>query len=550
MGMEGSKHRARRWLLLAAGVLAAAAVWFFCSYTIILGRVLPRRADVFDLRGLAAAPEEIDAVAQKHPDKTILWDVPLSGGAYSSDSESLTIRSLSESDIPLFSRFPALTSVDASECTDYAALLALRETYPALDVTAFVRIGDTSVRMGAARTSLPAETPLGEILEKLPYLPELRRVFFTDGTVSYEMQDALQSAFPDILFHWNMELLGKVYSSSTGSVTFAGRELSAQEVDTLCANLFRFPDLKRVDVTGCGLTQEQRDALRASTDAMVVYEMKLYGKTVLTDARELDFSNTFIGYGGWTAIEDVLDEFPQLEKVVMCDCGISNEDMAALNDRHENVRFVWRVYFSEFSLRTDDTNFIAARVRNQFPIYSNEMEVLKYCPDIQALDLGHKDITSLNFLKYVPHLKYLILAENDVNDISPIGELQELTYLEMFWTKCEDITPLKNCKNLTDLNISYIYCRPWKCLEVLKEMPQLERLWYCGNNLTDEQQQELHDALPDTEMYLSQHGEPTGSTWRTHPHYYEMRDFFGMYYMPGGTNGLDADGNLIIIPDE
>ena len=221
--------------------------------------------------------------------------------------------------------------------------------------------------------------------------------------------------------------------------------------------------------------------------------------------------------------------------------------MAALNDRHENVRFVWRVYFSEFSLRTDDTNFIAARVRNDFPIYSNDLEVLKYCPDLQALDLGHKNITHLNFLRYVPHLKYLILVENDVNDITPIGELQELTYLEMFWTKCEDISPLQNCKALTDLNISYIYCRPAKCLETLVNMPQLERLWYCGNNLNAGQLEELQAALPDTEMYLAAHGEPTGSTWREHPHYFEMRDFFGMYYMPGGTNGVDENGNQIIV---
>ena len=253
------------------------------------------------------------------------------------------------------------------------------------------------------------------------------------------------------------------------------------------------------------------------------------------------------GTPGAAVIESVLDEFPLLEKVVLCDCGISNEDMAALNDRHENVRFVWRVYFSEFSLRTDDTNFIAARVRNEFPIYSYELEVLKYCPDLQALDLGHKNITSLDFLRYVPHLKYLIIVENDVNDITPIGELQELTYLEMFWTKCEDISPLQNCKALTDLNISYIYCRPAKCLETLVNMPQLERLWYCGNNLNTEQLEELQTALPNTEMYLAARGEPTGSTWREHPHYFEMRDFFGMYYMAGGTNGVDENGNQIII---
>ena len=254
-----------------------------------------------------------------------------------------------------------------------------------------------------------------------------------------------------------------------------------------------------------------------------------------------------MGLSGAAVIEEALGEFPLLEKVVLCDCGISHEDMAALNDRHENVRFVWRVYLSDVSLRTDDTTFLAARVRNELPIYSYELEVLKYCPDLQALDLGHKNITSLDFLRYVPHLKYLIIVENDVNDITPIGELQELTYLEMFWTKCEDISPLQNCKALTDLNISYIYCRPAKCLETLVNMPQLERLWYCGNNLNAEQLEELQTALPDTEMYLAARGEPTGSTWREHPHYFEMRDFFGMYYMAGGTNGVDENGNQIII---
>ena len=48
-------------------------------------------------------------------------------------------------------------------------------------------------------------------------------------------------------------------------------------------------------------------------------------------------------------------------------------------------------------------------------------------------------------------------------------------------------------------------------------------------------------------MCIRDSGEPTGSTWREHPHYFEMRDFFGMYYMPGGTNGVDENGNQIIV---
>lgn len=544
--MKHCKTRVR-WVVAALVPVIAAAAWFFSSYSVFSGRVISRRADVIDLRGSEISVQKAEALAAEHPGKTVLWDVPLSGGSRPSDAEDLEITALSLSDIPLFSCFPNLKSVDASGCTDYEALLALRSSYPALDLTAFVTVGGKAVPMDAQRAVLRADTPLEELLETLPFLPELYRVSFTGGAVSYEMQDALTAAFPALSFRWDVEVLGVTASSAAKELSFAGSSLSERDVHTLCENLFRFPSLERIDLTGCGLAGEQIAAVRAASGAAVLYELTLFGRTVSTDASELDFSGIRMGLSDVAVIEDALGEFPLLEKVVMCDCGISNEDMAALNDRHENVRFVWRVYFSGFSLRTDDTNFIAARVRNDFPIYSNDLEVLKYCPDLQALDLGHKNITHLNFLRYVPHLKYLILVENDVNDITPIGELQELTYLEMFWTKCEDISPLQNCKALTDLNISYIYCRPAKCLETLVNMPQLERLWYCGNNLDAGQLEELQAALPDTEMYLAAHGEPTGSTWREHPHYFEMRDFFGMYYMPGGTNGVDENGNQIIV---
>ena len=544
--MKHCKTRVR-WVVAALVPVIAAAAWFFSSYSVFSGRVIPRRADVIDLRGSEISVQKAEALAAEHPGKTVLWDVPLSGGSRPSDAEDLEITALSLSDIPLFSCFPNLKSVDASGCADYEALLALRAACPALELTAFVSVGGKAVPMDAQRAVLRADTPLEELLDKLPFLPDLYRVSFAGGAVSYETQDALAAAFPGISFRWDVELLGRTASSAAKELSFAGSSLSERDVHTLCENLFRFPSLERIDLTGCGLTPEQIKAVRSASGAVTVYELELFGKTVSTDALELDFSGIRMGLSGAAVIEEALGEFPLLEKVVLCDCGISNEDMAALNDRHENVRFVWRVYFSGFSLRTDDTNFIAARVRNDFPIYSNDLEVLKYCPDLQALDLGHKNITHLNFLRYVPHLKYLIIVENDVNDITPIGELQELTYLEMFWTKCEDISPLQNCKALTDLNISYIYCRPAKCLETLVNMPQLERLWYCGNNLNAEQLEELQTALPDTEMYLAAHGEPTGSTWREHPHYFEMRDFFGMYYMPGGTNGVDENGNQIIV---
>ena len=137
------KHsKTRVWRVIAALVPAiAAAAWFFSSYSIFSGRVIPRRADVIDLRGSAVSVQKAEALAAAHPGQTVLWDVPLSGGSRPSDAEDLEITALSLSDIPLFSCFPNLKSVDASGCADYEALLALRAACPALPLTAFVSVG-------------------------------------------------------------------------------------------------------------------------------------------------------------------------------------------------------------------------------------------------------------------------------------------------------------------------------------------------------------------------------------------------------------------------
>ena len=66
--------------------------------------------------------------------------------------------------------------------------------------------------------------------------------------------------------------------------------------------------------------------------------------------------------------------------------------------------------------------------------------------------------------------------------------------------------------------------------------------------LTGEQIENLRALMPECEMFLEPHAESTGGGWRDHPRYFEMRDIFEMYYMPGGTNGVDEFGQQIIIP--
>lgn len=346
-----------------------------------------------------------------------------------------------------------------------------------------------------------------------------------------------------------LSVCGKPCFVKAGSLNFSDREeLTDAELREIAEKAPLFPRLKAVNLPD----SEPTDAYIALTSELaaqgidVVWRFSLYGVKVCSTDREINLTKCRVGDIG-AAAEAAAEWMPHLEKIDMSHCGLRDELMDEIDKRHENVRFVWTVYFSAFSLRTDSTNFIAARTYNKEPISSRDMQILRYCPDLIALDLGHKeDIHDLSFLRYVPKLRYLILAECEIRDITPIGELSELEYLEIFWTKVEDPSPLLNCKKLLDLNICYIYTRADKAMEVLPQMTQLERLWYCGSGLSDEQKEELQKALPNCEMYLLPHAESTGGGWREHPRYFEMRDAFDMYYMPGGTNGVAEDGSQLI----
>ena len=76
--------------------------------------------------------------------------------------------------------------------------------------------------------------------------------------------------------------------------------------------------------------------------------------------------------------------------------------------------------------------------------------------------------------------------------------------------------------NLRDLNIKN---NPIDDLEPLKQMKSLQRLWLgMGMEISQEERASLAAALPDCEMDFDNN--PTEGTWRKHPHYFALYDFF------------------------
>lgn len=262
------------------------------------------------------------------------------------------------------------------------------------------------------------------------------------------------------------------------------------------------------------------------------YTLTVYGREFSNYSTELDLSGCEVPDNG-AALERLIPEMPFLATVIMSDCGVADEEMAALNQRWESVRFIWTIYFGRYyHLRTDETSFIGSLFEGDQGKYTNltneEVMKLQYCTDMVALDLGHMSFTTCEFVKSMPNLRYLILADTKVTDISPLSGLDKLWYLEIFGAPVEDITPLLNCPNLRHLNISWC---PISDHEPLYHMTDLERLWFMSPWLTWETYEDLPEQLPNTELQLGMTGSSVGGTWRTHDAYYEMRDAFNAFYI-------------------
>ena len=216
----------------------------------------------------------------------------------------------------------------------------------------------------------------------------------------------------------------------------------------------------------------------------------------------------------------------------MCNCGIPSPEMDALWKRHPETRFVWVVQVGKCTVRTDAVSLMPYQfgydgIRK---LKDSETEELKYCVDLECLDLGHMGITDYSFLEYMPKMKYLILADTPGRDFSALAGLKELIYLELFMTRFDQAEVLTGLTKLEDLNIG---TSRLDNIEPLLEMTWLKRLWLPGNVLlTSGDRQRIVDALPDTQVMYACEGS-TGAGWREGQNYYDMRDMLNMGYFPG-----------------
>ena len=537
-------------LLLVAG--AAGAWWFFDNYAIYRGQIVPKNVAELDLRGEEVSDEELAQAEETFADAHILRDVVIAGRTYSSDAAEIAVGDFTAAEIPLFREFDGLKSVDATECADLTAILALREAMPGLSVTWTVPLGEKALdgdTVEIVEKDVSAEALAGA-LRRLPFAES---VTLTESTLTPAEQIALAEEFPGVSFGWDVLLAGKRFSLGTELLDFEDTPLTEAQLAEIDEYLPLLETAAELRLGDSGLPEE---AVRAFADAHpelhVAWNTSLFGVAFSTEDRELCFDDMALTVEDAVKIEALVPYMHNLTRVSMQRCGIDNDDMEAIYKRHidtDGVKFVWMVQVTNRGVPTDQTFYHSYRWSNPDVDYyygsSNQtFEQLRYCHDMIAIDLGHKRYYGdPDMFANMPHLRYLTVPDCAYTALPALGGLQELEYLEMYWScgKGMDISYLKDCPNLKHLNIAYKRIKDDNeratDLATLKSMKQLKRLWISANMYSAEDVRALREALPDTQIEVMDTLNCVAKGWREGDQaYYDYRDALHMYYMSDESN--------------
>lgn len=256
-------------------------------------------------------------------------------------------------------------------------------------------------------------------------------------------------------------------------------------------------------------------------DVNVYSKVDFEGKIIDLSLNEVDISRKRIR--DKDKFREFLQYVPSGIKFVMCDCGFTNEQMAGLRYNYPNLEFAWRIYMGKWNLRTDDEAFsVMIYDYTHTRLRSKDIEVLKYCTNMKALDLGHQYISDLTTIGNMSELRVLILADNAITNVEPLAKLKNLEYLELFVNQIKDLSPLAECTNLVDLNFGWNYVSDFSSIYSLEK---IERLWLPNNRLPINKRQEVLDNFPNAKVVFADKNS-ISSGWRTHERYFSMRGMF------------------------
>ena len=266
------------------------------------------------------------------------------------------------------------------------------------------------------------------------------------------------------------------------------------------------------------------------------------------DAAEIDLGEMSLPDtdDAYAALDAFLRKLPNLTHVDMFSTDIPQNRLEALAESFPQIEFGWTIYIpcrnelrpdrGPHRIRTDQTAFSTLHNVSCTSHDESVWRVLKYCKNLEALDIGHNNtLKDLSFLYDLPKLKVLVVSFNMSQkgdktplDITPIGSLKDLQYLEICKSNVHDISPLANCTSLVDLNICTNRIKdltPLYGLKSLRRLFVLSCMDHSGKPIPAKVFEPLKEALPD--CMIDNRSINTGGPWKKHGRYQTLVNMFG-----------------------
>ena len=503
-------------LILALVVAGAVGfLWYRDTHVFVDGKAYSNREESMDLREETMSVEHYDQLHALLPDCTILWNVPFQNGVASSNSEELTITTLSKEDIELLAAyFPNLRKVDATQCGDYAMLEALQQRLPEVEVIYEVTLGGKSFAPDTTELALEeGDYDLETLTRNLPHLPQVTAVTFLRTELTMEQVEQLRTDFPEVEFGYTVTILGEEYDEGTETINLSA--MTSEQVSEVAQKLSMLPALEKLILTdAAGNSQLPKEDVKvlqeAVPNAVIDYSFDFFGTKLSTAEEEVHIKNVKIGDEGEAEVRAALDLLPNCKRFVLENCQISNEVMAKLRDDYrDRTKVVWRVNFGKGSTLTD-----AQIIRAVYDLVDANCANLVYCEDARFMDIGHNEfLKESSFISGMKSLEYVIISGSMISDLKPFANCKNLKVLEAAF--CEYIYSaegLEGCESLERLNISYTHITDLSPLDNLNLVNLCAM--YEGKSRVPQEEQERFQALkPDCKMTFVG-SQPYGSAWR------------------------------------
>lgn len=340
----------------------------------------------------------IEQYIASHPGVDVRYTVSLGGRNVTADAKMLTLEPGTFDYALLLSDLGWLHSLKTLELprTDLTLdeILALRESWPEIDVRYTVGIGDTEYDGDVETLDLSACTA-EELAEAAPRLSLLKNVEYVElmspeGTSELTLEQVadIQKLAPDTLFHYTFELFGKTIST---------------------------------------------------TDEEIIYKNQYIGNKI-EGAEELLYQALSIVRG--------------CRRFVLDNCHFPNEVLAELREEfRDTTMLVWRVRFG-----TDGSCLTDREVIRYMPTLTGDnSHDLIYCEGARFVDVGHNEsLFNCDFVAGMPNLEAIILSGSPIRDLSGFTACKNLVFLELaYCAYVEDISALASCENLRRLNIAF-----------------------------------------------------------------------------------------------